>query len=217
MHTSVSLLRNAATDGNRDAWFRLTAIYEPLIMKWVRQLGVNQSDSTDIAQEVLIALVGDLPGFEHNGRTGAFRTWLRRITVNRCRRYWTEQTRRGRLRHADGVEERLEELTDPASELSHLWDQEHDQFVVEHLLEKVRSQVSAEAMDAFRRVALNEESPSEVAGDLGVSTGQVYKFRYRVMRKLEERAEQLSLSIVTGDSPDSKSLRSQGQVQGTDA
>ncbi len=39
-------------------------------------------------QEVLVAVLNDLPKIQHNPRTGAFRSWLRTILVNRVREFW---------------------------------------------------------------------------------------------------------------------------------
>ena len=60
---------------------------------------------------------------------GAFRSWLRTITVNRLRTLW--RTRRGRAVAAGGsdIGQMLDQLADPNSDLSRRWDQQHDQHV----------------------------------------------------------------------------------------
>ena len=41
-----------------------------------------------------MVIIREMPQFEHSGRKGAFRNWLRVITVHRLRGYWrTNQTR----------------------------------------------------------------------------------------------------------------------------
>ena len=74
---------------------QLHGIYEPLIVGWVFRAGIDESDVSDVTQEVLTALCQELTNFEHNGRTGAFRNWLKMITVNRCRRYWSSKKKKG--------------------------------------------------------------------------------------------------------------------------
>ena len=64
---------------------RLSNIYAPLIRRWVRPYVAQSADFDDVVQEVLTTLVSELSRFDHNGRTGAFRAWLRAITVNRIR------------------------------------------------------------------------------------------------------------------------------------
>jgi hypothetical protein len=43
------------------------------------------------AQEVLGVLVQELPYFRHDLSRGAFRRWLRTITVNRLSEFWRKQ------------------------------------------------------------------------------------------------------------------------------
>ena len=62
-----------------------------LVSYWnIRTLFANVQ-AVHHTQEVLAQLAGELPGFAHNGRTGAFRVWLRAITVNRLRAHWRDR------------------------------------------------------------------------------------------------------------------------------
>jgi hypothetical protein len=58
--------------------------------------------------------------------------WLRSITIHRVRRHWRDQ--RPSVKQLSDARD----LEDPRSELSRLWDSEHDRHVVRTLLEKVR-------------------------------------------------------------------------------
>jgi DNA-directed RNA polymerase specialized sigma24 family protein len=51
----------------------------------LHQQGLPRSDADDLAQEVMLVIVREMPHFEHSGRKGAFRNWLRMITVHRRR------------------------------------------------------------------------------------------------------------------------------------
>src|SRR5437868_2137437 len=82
--TSLSLLerlRQPALD--EAAWKHLADLYTPLIQDWLRRYGVRQDEVDDLTQEVLSTVHREMPGFEHNQHPGAFRCWLRTITVNR--------------------------------------------------------------------------------------------------------------------------------------
>ena len=48
------------TPDNEEAWRQLSDLYEPLIRRWVGRL-VPQPDADDITQEVLTALVEEIP------------------------------------------------------------------------------------------------------------------------------------------------------------
>ena len=81
--TSLSLLERLRQSPENEGWNRLSDLYAPLIRAWLRRYDVQDSDANDLVQEVLLAVSKDLGKFEHAGRPGAFRGWLRAILVNR--------------------------------------------------------------------------------------------------------------------------------------
>src|SRR5262245_2782555 len=81
--TSLSLLARLPQMSDGAAWERLTHLYTPLICGWLRRAPLQPSDADDLLQDVLTAVVRKVPEFRHDGRPGAFRCWLRMITVNR--------------------------------------------------------------------------------------------------------------------------------------
>src|SRR5262245_43809937 len=92
---SLSLLdrlRQAAPDAPE--WRRLQEIYLPLIQSWLCRVPGVRHEADDLAQEVLVVLFRELPVFERR-RDGAFRAWLRQITLNRVRAFQKARHRRG--------------------------------------------------------------------------------------------------------------------------
>jgi RNA polymerase sigma-70 factor (ECF subfamily) len=92
--TRQSLLVRAQS-GETEAWKDLTDLYRPLILGWLHRQGVPARDREDLGQEVLLSVVKHLPGFQHSGQRGAFRTWLRTIVCRRTADLLAGQ-RRGR-------------------------------------------------------------------------------------------------------------------------
>jgi RNA polymerase sigma-70 factor (ECF subfamily) len=84
--TSLSLLERLQQQPDPETWKRLVSLYLPMIHGWLQRHGVAPADADDLAQEVLTVVVRELPRFEHNQRAGAFRAWLRTITVHRYMR-----------------------------------------------------------------------------------------------------------------------------------
>ena len=97
--TRQSLLLRAQT-GETNAWKDLTDLYRPLILGWLNRQGVPARDLEDLSQEVLLSVVKHLPGFQHSGQRGAFRSWLRTIVCSRTADYWRATTRAPRPRAA---------------------------------------------------------------------------------------------------------------------
>lgn len=109
--TPLSLLERLRESPDEPSWHRLTELYLPLVRRWLNQHGLPRDDADDLTQEILLVIVRELPEFDHSGRKGAFRTWLRTITVHRLRGYW--RSKQTRLDQA--VEEELDRLEDPTS------------------------------------------------------------------------------------------------------
>jgi len=207
-NTSLTLLNRLRQANDVDAWQRLFGLYQPLLIVWLRKYDVQSADADDLAQDVLVSVSKNLVSFDHNGRSGAFRTWLRRILVNRLRTFWRSRDRRPPTQGNSRFEERLAELEDEASAMSQMWNRQHDLYVLKKLLELSRPGFSPETWLAFTRVALHGERPDFVAKEIGMSLNAVFIAKSRVLSKL--RAE--AAGLVNSSTP-SERHRTEGLQQ----
>jgi RNA polymerase sigma-70 factor, ECF subfamily len=166
-------------------------VYAPLLRRWLRSYDVQANDADDLVQEVLLAVSKDLKSFDHDGRPGAFRAWMKVILVNRLRNYWRGRGRRPQARGDSDVERRLEQLEDPASEMSQIWNQQHDQHVLRQLLALAETHFAPGTWKAFCRVALDGAPADEVAEELQISLNAVFIAKSRVLSRLRQEAEGL--------------------------
>ena len=179
--TSASLLGRAQVEGDAQAWSALVGLYTPLLHTWLASAGLQPADRDDLTQRALEVLVRRLPSFQHNGRTGAFRAWLRGVTTNLLREFWRD-------RPTPATDSVLQELSDPDGRLSRVWDEQHDRHVLHALLELVRPEFSETTWTAFRRVALEQVPPRQAAEELGLSVNSVFVAKARVLARLRQRA-----------------------------
>jgi RNA polymerase sigma-70 factor (ECF subfamily) len=189
--TSLSLLERLRERPDEQAWRRLVGLYTPLIQTWLRQHLLPAADADDLVQEVLAVVVRELAGFHHNRHSGAFRGWLRTITVNRLRDFWRARRYRPEATGDSAFLRKLDELEDPASGLSRLWDQDHDRHVVRLLLEQIRDEFQPSTWEAFRGVMLQGERPAAVAARLGLSVNAVLLAKSRVLQRLRREVHGL--------------------------
>ena len=189
--TSLSLLHRIRETSDAKSWDRLVALYAPLLNRWVMWYEVQDSDADDIVQDVLTVVMRDLAKFEHNERPGAFRSWLRAILVNRVREFWRSRKYRPMATGTSSIDEKLNQLQDDTSEVSQIWNREHDQFVLKRLMNVVQSQFEPKTWQAFERQVLDGEKPEKVAGDIGMSMSGVYTAKYRVLNALRRESEGL--------------------------
>ena len=189
--TSLSLLDKLIRQSDSESWTRLVDIYTPLSKRWLARYEIQHSDAEDIVQEVLTAVVSDLPKFQHSQRTGAFRSWLRTILVNRVRNFWRSRKYRPTATGTSSLDERLNQLKDDTSDLSRIWNREHDEHVVKRLMETVQTQFEPKTWQAFRRQVVDGERADVVAQELNTSLSSVYMAKSRVLSALRRESEGL--------------------------
>ncbi|MEZ6141752.1 MAG: sigma-70 family RNA polymerase sigma factor [Zavarzinella sp.] len=187
--TSISLLDRLHQDPQEADWRRLVEIYTPLIRTWLRKYTVPTTDTDDLVQEVIAVLVRRLPDFEHNSRTGAFRTWLRSITFNCLRDFWKAKRIKPQPGGGSDFQDFLQQMADPNSFASKLWDAEHDKFVLRRLMTILKGEFSDTTWRAFELVALEGKSADEVAEMLGISTNAVFIAKSRILTRLRQEAK----------------------------
>ena len=190
--TSQSLLARARQSADVSAWTELHALYHPLIQSWLKRLSAPVSNIDDLTQDVLMVVMRNLSDFEHNQRTGAFRNWLRCVTVN-CLRDFRKQNRlQPRSDGGTQFSQTLAELEDSDSPLGEQWNREHDQFVVDSVLRQIKNDFEPQSWAAFEMLTLQEMSADEVARQLNMNRNAVYAVKSRVMTRLR----QLSAGLI---------------------
>ena len=189
--TRLSLLDQLGQTSDDRSWQDFTQIYDGIILGWLRRQGVNPEDADDIRQEVMTAVCKEISKFEHSGRPGAFRCWLRRITSNRLHRFWQQRQRRATPRTGPNLLDLAEQLADDKSRVTLAFEADHNRFVLDHLLEQLSQRFSDKNLSAFRRVVLEEEPAQQVAEDLDMTLGAVRVAQHRILRALQELGQGL--------------------------
>ena len=188
--TRHSLLLRARA-GEADAWEDLTGLYRPLIVGWLNRQGVPAGDLENVTQDILLSVVKQLPTFEHSGRRGAFRSWLRVIACRRTADYGRAADAGAPAAGGSAAAAALQQVADPDSDLNRQWDEEHDRYVVRCLLEIVEQEFEPATLRAFRRLALDGASGAEAAQELGLSVAAVYMAKSRVLQRIRQEADGL--------------------------
>jgi RNA polymerase sigma-70 factor, ECF subfamily len=191
--TSASLLDRLRDRPDAAAWQRLVQVYTPLIRHWLRRAALPPADADDLVQDVLAAVVAELPRFQYDPTRGSFRAWLQVVTTNRLRAFWRARQARPTATGDSAFYERaLGQLADPHSDLRRLWDREHDQYVARRLLELLEPEFEPSTWRAFRRVVLDGVKAAEVAKELGLSVNAVFIAKSRVLRRLRQELRGLT-------------------------
>jgi RNA polymerase sigma-70 factor (ECF subfamily) len=185
LETSLTLLERLATQPTDADWQRLADVYQPLLHAWLRRADVPASDRDDLVQEVLLVMFREVPTFEPR-KPGGFRAWLKTILLLRLRQYFRDRGRRPAAPGGSAFLERLGELESPMSDLSRLWDREHDEYLAARMIERVRGDFTSPTWKAFQRYVLEGAPAAEVAAELGLSLNSILLAKSRVLKRLRQ-------------------------------
>lgn len=200
MHTTQLTMLRLAGENETEAWSVLDRLYRPLVAAWMQSQIGNAADVDDLTQDVFATVVRELPTFEHSGRRGAFRKWLKSICLHRLMGYRRRLAIRGEAVGGSDFQERLQDV--PGLEDAEArWDAEHDQLLLKFLFQRVSLEFEEQTLAIFRRLTLDGASVADVSREFSVSPGSVYVARSRVLRKMREEAvvilgEDLDASIA---------------------
>lgn len=186
MDTSASFLDSLKDASNEEAWSQLVDLYSPLVRNYLARRGAASSDVEDVVQEVMAVVVRRFPDFQRQSQTGSFRSWLRTITVNCLRDQWKRKKRQPTAVGGTDFAGVIDQLADPDSGLSKVWDREHDEHVARYLLERIRPEFTEKTWQAFQRFAVDGLSADQVAAELSMTANAVFIAKSRVMASLRK-------------------------------
>jgi RNA polymerase sigma-70 factor, ECF subfamily len=176
-----------------EAWQRLVDLYGPVVYRWCRQLGVASVDAADTVQEVFAAVAAAAEGFRREAPGQSFGAWLRTITRSKVCDYF--RRRRGLLDAEGGTAAQQRMLNVPESgdeSLSASARLTPDSRFVRRALEVVRAEFEPRTWEAFWRVAVEGQSPNDVATRMQLSTAAIYQAKSRVLRRLRREISDLA-------------------------
>jgi RNA polymerase sigma-70 factor (ECF subfamily) len=186
--TSLSLLARARAN-DATAWQRILDLYRPLVLSWCVRQGVRADDAEDVAQEVFTAAAAALPAFRHDRPGDTFRGWLRGITRNQMLMHIRRNQGQPRAEGGSGARLDLENVLEPQPAL------EDEAAAVSQLyrraLEYVRGEFAERLWQAFWLTAIEERSPADLAGELGMTPAAIRQAKSRVLRRLKQELGEL--------------------------
>jgi RNA polymerase sigma-70 factor (ECF subfamily) len=177
--TSLSMLDRLRRTRDPETWARFVEIYGQLIVEWNQQAGLQPADANDVAQEILVAVLEKVPGFQRT-EEGSFRNWLKSIALPKIRGQIRRQKRMDSWRDID----EMTELADPSQEREYAAD--YSESVVSRALKVISRDFEESTWRAFEMVFFEKRDPEEVGRELGMSRNSVYIARSRVSKKVKE-------------------------------
>ena len=181
--TSSSLIRRVKAHDS-EAWQRLVKLYGPLVYRWARQAGLQDSDSADVMQEVFRGVASGIDRFRSDGPNDSFRGWLWTITRNAVRRSYDRRLSRPDAVGGTDAQQRIQQVPDLASEPPSSQQLDDNLAIVHGALELLRDEFEERTWQAFWRATVAGQSAAEIAQDLAMTPGAVRQAKYRVLARL---------------------------------
>lgn len=182
--TSASLIQRVR-EFDADAWQRLCNIYGPLVYRWVRQSGLQDTDAEDVGQEVFRTVGARIATFRADRDTDTFRGWLWTITRNKVGDFLRRQAAHPEKSGVEVADELLLAADNlPNQEPSDAYGFDSQSVVLHRALETLRVEFEVNTWQAFWRATVDNQTTSHIAEDLGITRQAVRQAKYRVLRRL---------------------------------
>jgi len=176
-------LKDAA---DASAWTEVLAIYGPLVFRMAQRQGLQGHDADDVVQEVFSAVSRSIHTWLDQDHRGKFRHWLlgitKRISINALLRRPLASVGAG----GSGAENLLRSIPEKEREVLEQVELEYQREVYRWASLKVREQVNEVTWQAFYLTHVEGLESDLVAKQLGITKGNVYVARSRVMNRMRE-------------------------------
>jgi RNA polymerase sigma factor (sigma-70 family) len=187
--TSPTLLARLRNDpSNEAAWDEFVEHYGRHIYRWCRQWGLQNADTEDVTQEILLKLARKLRDFAYDPKS-SFRGWLKTIAHHAWRDF-VDEKRGTRAVAGDQVFERLQSI-EAREDLIQRLEEAFDHELLEAAKTQVRLRVAPHTWEAFRLVAIEGLPAAEVAANVHMQVAMVYVAKSKVQKMLQEEIQKL--------------------------
>ena len=161
--------------------------YGRKIFAWCRKWNLQEADSEDVTQTVLLKLADKMKTFDYDA-TKSFRAWLKTVAWHVLSDYC--DSRKAVAVGGDEAVSLLENLK-AREDLVQRLDEEFDRELFEEATSRVKSRVTPKTWEAFERTAVQGQAGSEVGAALGMKVATVFVARSKVQKMLQEEVAKL--------------------------
>ena len=193
--TRASLVFRLRDQQDHEAWGDFVSSYGPMLYRFVRSRGLQDSDASDLVQDVMRSVGLAIGRLEYAKDKGGFRAWLFTITRNKLSNFFNKRRRIGPTANDTAQFELLKQAAGK-NELDEQWELEHQRQLASEAIEHLRPGIESNTWKAFELTAINGLSAEQAGEQIGMSKGAVYVARSRVTAKLrsfiEERIDEES-------------------------
>jgi RNA polymerase sigma-70 factor (ECF subfamily) len=188
--TRPSLMLRLSDPRDERAWEQFWEVYEPFLLRLMRQFGLQDSDARDVTQQVLARVAQSVATWEPDGQPASFRRWLFRVARNAVLKFLARRDREPLSIGGTDFLDQLENQPLPDGLELAACERRYQETVFIWAAERVRSEFRESSWIAFWETAVKLRPVSEVAAELGLSHGAIYVARSRIIARLRSQVQQ---------------------------
>ncbi|MEM9646091.1 MAG: sigma-70 family RNA polymerase sigma factor [Planctomycetota bacterium] len=183
--TDPSLIAKIGNHPDHAAWEEFEQLYRPIIFRIARAKGLQHADALDLVQQVLLSVSMAIDRFDPHQPESRFRHWLSRVTRNAILKALSRGPR-DRAAGGSAVIDVLSEVPSPDAATDALIHLEQRREIFARAAVQVRREVKESTWLAFEWTVLQQVPIRRAAEILGLSVGNVYAARSRLIRRLRD-------------------------------
>lgn len=176
--TSTTLLRNLAQDSQHARWGEFVARYRPMMEAFLRE-HFPSVEADDVIQETLIAVCAALPSYRYApDEKGHFRNYLTGILRNKALRQLSKDNRQAE------IAEEMRRSRGMKADDEQSWRKALLEIALRQLLND--ESIQSRTRQVFLRIAVNGDSPNDVAAAFGIERNAVDQIKNRMTARLRK-------------------------------
>ena len=192
--TRVTLLTRLRRDPSDQAgWDEFVERYGRHIYRWCRRWKLQDADSEDVTQDILVKLTQKLRTFAYDP-SRSFRGWLKTVAHHAWRDF-EDNRRRAHPAAGDRQTQELMLTLEAREDLALRLEEAFDLELVDAAEVRVRLRVAPHTWEAFRLLALEGLPVAEVAARVRLQVAMVYVAKSKVQKMLQEEIEKLEIGM----------------------
>lgn len=187
--TTTALLEGLIEPGNEAVWREFDARYRPVIVGFARRFQLGAEDAADAAQETLIRFLKEYRAGKYDRSRGRLHSWLIGIAKHCIFDLKHGKAKRRELRGLSAIDAIPED-----DRLDEIWEAEFQRAILHQGVADLRadSRMEPRTIDAFERVAFDQQTPTCVARELGMTLNDVYLAKHRCLKQLRTIVQRLN-------------------------
>ncbi len=189
--TSESLILRVKDPADAAAWSAFLAIYRPVIYRLARSRSLQDADADDLAQQVFVSIARAVEKRTPAADGPPFRAWLYRIAHNEILKAITRR-KPDTAAGSSSVQEMLYAVPQRDSDASVELLREGRMEAFRWASDAIRHEFTLATWTMFWQSTVEAQTVEVVAKSHGRSSGAVYLARYRVMKRLKEKIDEVS-------------------------